>query len=276
MKAVTEQAVVCPVRCGGADRNHRNIIHKEHDHRKDRQAEPAVRDNAVDPVRDRTLARILPDIGGADHLCNIVVSLIDDDRFCLIIHFLLRRLNILFNMCKLFLGEAKLFDRLFVAFKQLDREPALLLLGHIMHGSFFNMRDRVLDGTGKRMRQHGLARFCRLDRRIRRFQNIVTLQRGDLDDPAAERLGKLRDMDLVAALPDDVHHVDRDNDRNAELDQLRRQIKIAFQIRAVHEIEDRVRPLADQIIPRDDLLQRIRRKRVNARQIGHGHAVPLL
>ena len=61
----------------------------------------------------------------------------------------------------------------------------------------------------------------------------------------------------------------------AEFGELRRQIKIALEIGAVDDVENDVRPLVGEIIPRDDLLRRVGRERVDAGQVRDGHALVL-
>ena len=48
------------------------------------------------------------------------------------------------------------------------------------------------------------------------FVNRRCLQCGNFHDLAAQFLCQLVNADLVAVLPNDVHHVDRDNYRNAQ------------------------------------------------------------
>ena len=52
-----------------------------------------------------------------------------------------------------------------------------------------------------------------------------------------------------------------------QLDQLRGQVQVALDVRSVHDVEDRVRPLLDQVAARHDLLERIGRQGIDARQV---------
>ena len=178
-------------------------------------------------------------------------------------------------MLSLVSGDIQLFQHLFVALKDLDRIPALLLLRHIVDDCLLDMRDRVLDGAGEIVLRNGLSALCRCDRGLGRLVNAGALQCGDLNDLAAELTGQLLHIDLVAVLLNDIHHVDCNDDRNAQLNELCGQVEVALQIRAVDDIEDRVRALADQIVTRNDLLQRIRRERVDAGQVGDDDIIML-
>ena len=55
-----------------------------------------------------------------------------------------------------------------------------------------------------------------------------------------------------AVLSDDIHHVDRDHDRNAELCQLCRQIQVSLKVRTVDDVQDRVRTFTDQVVSCND------------------------
>ena len=61
-----------------------------------------------------------------------------------------------------------------------------------------------------------------LDGGLRRLHDAVALERGDLNDLAAQLAGELGDVDLVAVLADHVHHVDGDDHGDAQLGELRR------------------------------------------------------
>ena len=55
---------------------------------------------------------------------------------------------------------------------------------------------------------------------------------------------ELLDVDLVAVLLDDVHHVDGHDHRDAELGQLRGEVEVPLQVRAVDDVQNRVGTLA--------------------------------
>ena len=169
--------------------------------------------------------------------------------------------------------NVELLHDLAVAFKDLDRVPALLLLGQSVHDRFLDMRKRVLDRTGERMLRNGLRALRRLDRFLRGFRNARALQRGDLDDLAADLFGKLLRIDLVAVLFYDVDHVDRHDHRNAELDELRGEVQVAFEVRTVHDVQDRVRTLVDQIVSGNDLLQGVGGQGIDAGKVRNDDVV---
>ena len=74
-------------------------------------------------------------------------------------------------------------------------------------------------------------------------------------DLAAERLAQCVGVDLVAVLIYDVHHVDRNNHRDAHFEQLSGQIEIAFKVGAIDDVQDGIRVLLDQEITCDNLFK---------------------
>ena len=275
MVAVAEQAVVGPVGRRGADRDHRNVVDKEHDDRENRQAEPAVRDDLVDLVGGRKLADGFLLIAGLDDRGDIDVPLVGDDAFGVVVQLLFGRLNVRFDVRKRLLVDVQLAENLVVALEDLDGVPALLLLGHAVDRRLFDVGDRVLDAAGEGVHRDRLRVLCRVDRGLRRLHDPGALQRRNLDDLAAELAAELGRVDLVAVLAHDVHHVDGDDDRDAELGELGGQVQVSLEVRAVDDVQDDVRAFADQVISGDHFLQRVGGKGVNARQVGHDHAAVL-
>ena len=133
----------------------------------------------------------------------------------------------------------------------------------------------MLDRAAEGVHRNRLAVLGRVNRRVRRFHDTRTFERGDLYNFAPELPGQFLCVDLVAILADNIHHVDRDDHRDAQLGQLRCQVQVAFQIRAVDDVQNRVRALLDQVVSCDDFFQRIGRKRVDTRKVGDDHAIML-
>ena len=171
--------------------------------------------------------------------------------------------------------DVQVFKHLFVALEDLDGIPALLFLGQVVYDRLLDMRQRVLDRTREAVLRDGLSVLCRLDRGVCRLTYTGFLQRRDLDDRAADLTGQLGNIDLVAFLFHDIHHIDGDDHRDTELRQLRGQIQVALQVRAVDDVEDRVGALSDQIVSRHDFLERIGGKGIDAGQVGDRHTVVL-
>ena len=126
------------------------------------------------------------------------------------------------------------------------------------------------------MQRNGLPVLCRIDRSFCGLHDAGALQCGDRTDLASKLLFKVLFIDLIAVLLDQVHHVQRDHDRDAELGELRGQVQIAFKVRSVDDVEDRVRLFTDQVISCDHFLQSIGGKGINAGKVGNDHVIMLL
>ena len=107
------------------------------------------------------------------------------------------------------------------------------------------------------------------------LHDALFLKSGDLDDLAAELAGELLNVDFIASLADDIHHVYRDDDRNAELNELSREVEVSLEVRTVDDIEYSVGTLADEVISRDDLLKGVRGERIDAGEVGDDDSLVL-
>ena len=100
--------------------------------------------------------------------------------------------------------------------------------------------------------------------------HALAVGRADGRDGHAQKLRQKRRIDRAAVSGQFVHHIERQNRRHLEREQLERQIEIAFQIGRVYDVDDAVRLLLKDKIPGHDFLGGIGPQRVDARQIDHG------
>ena len=91
---------------------------------------------------------------------------------------------------------------------------------------------------------------------------------GYLADFAAEFLGELLDIYFVAVLLYDIHHVDRSDYRDTELNELGGQVEVTFKVGTVDDVQYRVGAFAYKVISRYDFLKCVGRERINTRQVG--------
>ena len=89
-----------------------------------------------------------------------------------------------------------------------------------MNGGLLDVGNGMLHRAGEGVHGNGLAVLRSVDRSFGSGHNAVALQGGDLNDLAAQSLRQLADVDLVTVLADDIHHVDGDDHRDAQLGQL--------------------------------------------------------
>lgn len=174
------------------------------------------------------------------------------------------------------LVEVELRKHLVVALEDFYSVPSLLLLGESVDGGLFNVRESVLDGALKGVHREGLGALRRLDCRLGGVHDSVAFKGGDLNYLAAELAGELIDVYLVAVLLNDVHHVDGDNNGDAELGQLGGEIEVSFEVRTVDYVKYSVRALIDKIVSRDNFLKGVGRERIDTGKVGDDNAVMLL
>ena len=89
-----------------------------------------------------------------------------------------------------------------------------------MYCRFLNVSDRMLDAAGEAVHRDGLCVLGCLYRLFGCLHDARSLESGYLDDLAAEPFPELVDAYNVTALFHYIHHVDRDNDRDAKLGEL--------------------------------------------------------
>ena len=218
--AVTEQAVVCPVGSGSAHADHGDVVNQEHDDREDGQAQPAVGHDLVDLIGGGQLTGGVLLVAALDDLADVHVTLVGDDALGVVVQLLLGSGDVGLDVGHGVLGQVQLLHHLVVPLKDLDGVPALLLLGQAVNSRFLDVGNGVLHRAGEGVHGNGLAVLCGVDRSLGSGHNAVALQSGNFNDLAAQCLGQLGNVDLVAVLADDIHHVDGDDHGDAQLGQL--------------------------------------------------------
>ena len=130
------------------------------------------------------------------------------------------------------------------------------------------MRERVLDRSAEDVRHFGVAMRVDLgDERLGRLDAARARVGRDADDLTVQSLADAREVDRVAVFLDEIHHVHRHHHRQTEFGELRREIEVALNVRAVDDVEDSVRILLDEELTRNLLLKGIRRKRIDAGKV---------
>ena len=267
MPAVTEHTVVRPVGEDAARGGYGNVVDQPHDQCEDRQSEDSVGNDVVDLIRGGQAGLFLL-YAVLDQLSDVLIACIGDDGLRVVVELLLNGGDELLDLVLHVLAERKARLHLAVALEQLDSEPvALCRLGNVCN-QLFDLVYRIFNGVGELDACRSLtflgSLLCRLDQLL----GALALDGCGLNDRHAKLLRQLLYVDHVAALLDDIHHVQRHNDRNAHLEQLGGQVQVALDVGSVHQVHDGLRLLVYEIITRNDLLQRVRREGVDTRQVG--------
>ena len=109
------------------------------------------------------------------------------------------------------------------------------------------------------------------DGSVHQFLDARAFERRDLDDGKPDLLFQQFCVDDVARLFHRVHHVERDDERNVDLHELRGKVEIAFEVGRVYNVDDARGLFFENEVPRDDLFGRVGRQRIDAGQIDDLH-----
>ena len=274
---LTEQNIVGPVSGKGADadaavRNggaHCDGVHQPHDGCEDRQRQNTVCDELVDLIGGGQVlgAGLLFD-GLVYNAVDVGIALVGDDALSVIIHFLLAVSDVGINVVKQFLAEVQLGLHLVITLKQLDGVPAQEAVIDLALNGLLDVGDGMLHAAGKDMGQLAcLALLGGGNGQLGGLLAALVLQGGDLDGLAAQFLGQLVQVDLVAVLADEVDHVDGHDHGDAQLNKLGGQIKVALDVGAVNDVEDGIRLFVDKVAAGNNFLQRVGRQRVDTGKV---------
>ena len=271
--AVAEDAVVGPVCSPGTDGGDGDVVNEEHDRDEDGKAEPAVGDDLVDLVGGGEFPSVLFDIAVGDDFSDLHVTFVGDDGFGIVVFGRFHTCNDVFDRLLDVIGEAHRCKDFVISLKQFDGIPAALRLGDVREGEGFDLCESRFDvrREGLRLRDH--VRLCHFDGRFRGIHDRSALQCGDLHDRDTQVFGEFPDADLVAVLFDDVHHVDGDDGRDPEFEDLGREVEVSLEVRTVDDVEDGIGVLTQQVVSGNDLFQCVRREGVNAGKVGDGDII---
>ena len=163
-----------------------------------------------------------------------------------------------------------------VGLQKLERQPTRVgVLDTVMS---------IVFEPGQQLQHRRLDTFAMRERHAGRLASLGHRQQSRLQlgqtlfadshqrhDRTAERLAQRRGVDLDAALARDVHHVERDQDGHAHLQQLHGQIEMTLQIAGIEHVDDEISLAPEQIVARDHLVERAGVERVDPRQVDHPH-----
>ena len=266
---LAEQHVVCPVRHKSTYCCYGNIIYKPHHRRKNRKGQDTVCNNAVDLIGNcHLLPGMLLFAALSDDRRDVIIPFVGDNAFRVVIHLPLYPGNFRGNIRNC----GKLGRDLIVLFQKLHGKETSLFLRHrisqfIFYGiqNFFHFLIEIM------YRRIYLAGVSKLYGHIRRSFYALALQRGNFHHGATQLFRQLIRHDLISVLSHQIHHIHRHHYRDPQFHKLCAQVKISFQVRAVDDIQDRVRLFIDQIISGYHFLQRIRGQRIYSRKIRDHH-----
>ena len=98
--------------------------------------------------------------------------------------------------------------------------------------------------------------------------DALVFRRRDRHNRHAKLLLQSVDVDGATIGVDLVHHVQRHNHRNAQLQELHRQVEVALNVGGVHNVDDAAGLFLQQELPRHNLFAGVRRHGIDSRQVG--------
>ena len=116
--------------------------------------------------------------------------------------------------------------------------------------------------------QGALLVFGDVDHVIDQLVHAGILGGGDCNDGNAKLRLHAVNVHAAAVGRDLIHHIQGYDHWNVHLQKLHGQIEVAFNVRGVHNVDDRLWLILQDEIPGDDLLARIGRHRIDTGQIG--------
>ena len=150
----------------------------------------------------------------------ILIARVCDNGFRVIIQLILDRSDNLLQLAAYILAEVEAGKHLFIALEQLDRKPAALpFLGHVAD-QIGDLAERVLDLVGEFVLRRPGAGSRSLPGRLHQLPGSLALERCGLDHRHTQLGGKLFHINRIAALADNIHHIERNNHRDAHFQQL--------------------------------------------------------
>ena len=204
---------------------------------------------------------------------NHAVTLAGNDGLGVVVAVLLALSDQLLHASGLLLGEVDELAGVRVALEQLDSVVAALVGGNARRQIVFDVVKNVLDGGIELVLRHLALGSSRLLDLLEQLLDTLVLKSRDHHDRAAELLGELVRVDLVAVLLDQVGHVEGNNHGQAGLDNLKRQVQVTLEVGGIDNLDDNIGLAAHEVVARALLLGAVGGKRVDAREVRDGNVL---
>ena len=204
---------------------------------------------------------------------NHAVTLSGDDGLGIVVAVLLALSDQLLHASGLLLGEVDELAGVRVALKQLDGVIATLVGGNTRRKVVLDVVQNVLDGGIELVLGHLTLRSSGLLDLLEKLLDTLVLKGRDHHNRAAELLGELVRVDLIAVLFDQVGHVEGNDHGQAGLDNLKRQVQVTLEVGGIDNLDDHIGLAAHEVIARALLLGAVGGKRVDAGEVRDGNVL---
>ena len=204
---------------------------------------------------------------------NHAIAFAGDDGLGVVVAILLALGDQLLNASGFLLGEVDELAGIRIALEQFDGIVAALVGGNACRQVVFDVVQNVLDGGIELVLRHLALGSSGLLNLLEKLLDTLVLKGRDHHDRAAELLGELVRVDLIAVLLDQVGHVEGDDYGQAGLDNLKRQVQVALEVGGIDNLDDHIGLAAHEIIARALLLGAVGGKRVDTREVRDGNVL---
>ena len=177
------------------------------------------------------------------------------------------------NRAPLLPGLADFLDQFLVVLEGLDRDPARgvrdfeQLEGFRLFGERPQVTLDLVPVRDANLAHLGMLVFGHPDDRFQQFADAAPLVAHREDRRGAQKGPELFEVDPCAGLVEGVGHVQGEHDLRAQLQELRRQEEVSFEVARVDHVHDHVRLFVDDEPAGHDLLDRVGGQAVGARQV---------
>ena len=247
---------------------------QQHDADEERQRGIFVCEHPVDPDAADVLAALAAlDDGLAAQALDVIIAHGRDGRVAVEAALVLHLDDAVLEQLQLVLVDGETLDDVRVALDHFRRGKAA---GN--PGALGVILDQVGDGVDAAvhravvaeidaLRQNFLARSAH--GAVDQLVDALVFGCGDRNDRDAQLLRHFLHVDRAAVAAHLVHHVQRQHHRDAQLEQLQRQVQVALDVRRVNDVDDAVRVLVEHEIPCDEFLGGVGAHGIDARQVGN-------
>ena len=134
-------------------------------------------------------------------------------------------------------AQIQLLQHLGIPLEEFNGVPALVPLRDPALGQGLNLREGLLHLVAEGMPGVGCGvGLGQLDGGLRRLKHAPVFERGGLHHGTAHGFGQLLDVDDIAVLGYQVHHIQRDDHGDAHFGELGGEIEVAFNVGGVHQV----------------------------------------
>ena len=204
-----------------------------------------------------------------DNVRNGVIALARYNRFGVVIELVLDCIANFIDGFKLTRRKLQVVDGFLLALEKLDGVPARGGRRNLRAQNALDFGNSLFnDGIELHLRFGHLFCLCGLDGSIHHIFHAAATKRRSRNNRAAELLGQTVDINLVPVFLDQVHHVQSQNHRHAQVQNLTREVQVALKVGRVNQIDNSIGAAIKQVIARNDFFGRIRRERIDARKVG--------